>query len=180
MRPAVTLQAFRPTAAALPWAPVLLAGGSTTAVAALVGALSDRPGALATLGGAALASGAVAALHDPAARLLAPLPPSVLARRALRLALVTAVVVPLLAVLRELSPAPESIWATTLALALTGLALATWLPGDAGLLVAAAAPVGWVVATRLTDGAGPLDVWADHPWPLAGTAVVAIVVGRHR
>lgn len=180
MRATSALLAARPTAAALPWTPVLLAGGAAAVTAALVRFLSDRPGALATLGGAALASGAVASLHDPAARLLAPVPGSLLARRALRLTLVATVVVPLLALLRELSPAPEDVFATTLALTLTGLALATWLPGDAGLLVATAVPVAWVVTDRLAGGAGPTGVGVDHPWPVAAAAALAVAAGRHR
>jgi hypothetical protein len=181
VRAAVALAATSPTARALPWTPVVLAGAVAVATAAAVAALSDRPASLEALGGAALAAGAVAALHVPAGRLMAPLPTSLLARRLLRLALAAAVVVPALAALQHLSPGPENAWACTLALALTGLAAATWLPADRGVLVAAAVPMAWAVLTRvLGPSAGPIAVWSEHPWPVAATAAGLVVIGGRR
>lgn len=181
MRTNVAVLSVRPTAAALPWSPVLCVSLVAVLAAAAVSALSDRPAALATLGGAALASASVASLHDPAGRLLASVPVPALDRRLLRIGLVALVGVPVLAVLGELSPAPGGAWAPTAALLLTGLALATWLPGEHAVLVAAAIPTAWAGATQvLGDAAGALDVWATRPWLLAAVAGTAVVVGRHR
>lgn len=181
MRARVALLAACPTAAALSWSPVLGVSLVVLAIAAGVDAQSDRPAALATLGGAAVASAAIAALYDPAHRLLAPVPVPAVDRRLLRIGLVALVAVPVLAVVRELSPAPEGVWAPTLALVLTGLALATWLPGERRTLVAAAVPTAWASATRLLgDSAGALDVWATHPRLQATAAGAAVVAGWHR
>lgn len=177
----VALRTARPTAAALPWSPLLGVGLALVLGAALVGALSDRPGPLGVLGAGALAAGAVATLRDPADRLLAAVPTSRLARRLLRLALVLGAVVALLAALTALTPGPDDVWASTLALTLTGLAVATWLPADRGVLAAAALPFGWVAVTRLADlTAGPLDWWSERPWLVALLASAAVVAGRHR
>lgn len=184
MRGAVALRAARPTASALPWTPVVVAGAAAVGIAALVDGLSDRPAGLATVGCAAVASGAVAALHDPADRLLSPVPTSRLARRLLRLLLVVGVVVPVVAILGEVSPASEDPWATTLAFVLTGLAVATWLPPGRYVVLAPAVPLTLAFAARLLGDqhplAGPLGWWADHPLLVAGAAAALIAGGRNR
>lgn len=181
MRPAVAVQAVRPTAAALPWPPVLAAGTIGVAAVVIVNALSSQPTALTVVAGAALASGAVAALHDSADPMLAALPASRLARRLLRLGLVATVVGPLMVLLHRLSPASPDLGATTLALTLTGLAVATWLPPGNAVMIGAMLPVVWVATTELlAAAAGPLDVWATHPWPLTALAAAVILAGRHR
>lgn len=180
MRTAVLRQAVRPTAAAMPWTPVVATATALVAIAGLVDLLSGRPGSLPVLGGAALASGAVATMRDPAETLLAPVPTPRLVRRLLRLALAALVVVPAVVALDGLTEGPVDIATTTFALALTGLAVATWLPED-GVLFATAVPVTWVVATELLGRyAGSLDVWAEQPWPLAAVAAAAVLAGRHR
>lgn len=181
MNAAALRQAVRPTAAALPWSTVVPVGLVLVGAAAAAQVLTDRPTSLGTLAGAALASGAVAALHDPADRLLAPVPTSRLLRRLLRVGLVGLVVVPLLAVVDRLAAGSPDVWATSLALLLVGLALATWLPEGRGVLVAAAVPVTWVAVTQqLGDSAGALDVWASDPWVIASAAFLAILAGRGR
>lgn len=176
----VARQAVAPTAAAVPWTPLLVVAAVLIAGTGLTGALSDRPGPLAALAAGALAAGAVAALRDPADRLLAALPTSRLARRLLRLALVSGPMALALVAVSTLSPGPPAPWSSTAALTLAGLAAATWLP-ERRILLAAGAPLVWVCVTELLDAtAGPLDWWHGRPWLVAAVAAALVVAGRHR
>jgi hypothetical protein len=174
---------LRPTALAMPWSPVVAVAAAGLVAAWVSGTLSDRTTALPVVIAGALAAAAVATLRDPADELLRPLPTSVLARRLMRTALVTLVVGPATLGVATLTPGPGAVPAT-LALGLTGLAAATWLP--AGMVLAAAAvPACWVmVGLAVGDRLGPLGDaaawWSTHPWPVAAVCVIAAVAGRNR
>ncbi|WP_028660182.1 hypothetical protein [Nocardioides insulae] len=183
MNRSVLTQAARPTAAALPWPPVLAAGAVGLGAVLLIRGLSERPSGLPVLAAAAVVSGALAALRDPADPLLAALPTSRLARRLLRLGLVAVLAIPLLVVLQSLVPTSvdTDLAPAAVALALAGLALATWLPPGRATQLAAALPVVWVTASQLLDGVvDGLDVWSTHPWPVAAVSALAVIAGRHR
>lgn len=176
----VARQTVAPTATALSWTPLAVVSGVLAAGAALTGALSDRPGPFAALACGALAAGAIAALRDPAENLLAALPTSRLARRLLRLTLVSWLVALGLAAVSTLASGPRPAVSSTLALTVTGLALATWLPQRL-VLMAAAGPLAWVCLTELLDETtGPLEWWHARPWLVAAIAAAAVVVGRNR
>lgn len=184
---------LRPTALAMPWSPVAVVALAGLVVAWLAGSLSDRATALPFVVAGALAAAAVAGLRDTADELLRPLPTSVLSRRLLRAVLLALVVGPAALGVALLTPGPGAVPAT-LALGLTGLAAATWLPARGatgngvlgnGVLAAAAVPAGWVTAgLALGDRLGPLGDaagwWSTQPWPVAAVAALAVAAGRSR
>lgn len=178
---------LRPTARAMPWSPVLAVGATGLLAAGMTGALSERPSALPLVVAGALAAAAVATLRDPADELLRPLPTTVTARRMLRAVLVTLLAGPATAGVAILTPGPGAA-AATVALVLTGLAVAAWLPPHR-VLTASAVPACWVMAgLALHDRLGLVGDtagwWSTHPWPVALAAVLAgaaaVASGRSR
>ena len=112
----------------------------------------------------------VVSLRDPAAALLAAVPISRLQRRALRLALVGPVAGSPVWLLVASTSCPATGWplGPLLALAASGVAVATWLPVDRDTSVAAAVPLLWASAAALFGGSvGPgerrTDLVADRP-----------------
>lgn len=178
---------LRPTAHAMPWSPVVVVAVTGLLAAWATGSLSGRPTSLPIVMAGTLAAAATATLRDPADELLRPLPTSVLARRLLRAALVALVVLPVTLGVARLTPGPGA-GSATVALGLTGLAVAGWLP-EGRVLVASAVPVCWVLAgLALHDRLGALGDatawWWTHPWLVAAVAVLAlgtaVTAGRNR
>ena len=178
---------LRPTVQAMPWSPVVVVAATGLLAAWASGSLSGRTTSLPIVVAGTLAAAATATLRDPADELLRPLPTSVLARRLLRAALVALVVVPVTLGIARLTPGPGA-GSATVALGLTGLAVATWLP-ERRVLVASAVPLGWVLAgLALHDRLGALGDaagwWWTHPWLVAAAAVLtlgtAVTAGRNR
>ncbi|TWG91184.1 hypothetical protein L615_008200000070 [Nocardioides sp. J9] len=170
----------RPTARALPTAPLLGAAvavvGLATARLLVDGFTSAPPGLLEAL----LAGTVVAALHDPAADLLAASPTGRLHRHAHRLWLV----LPLALALWVLPTAAGDLvdstgWPTgpVVALTATGVALALLLPGPSGVTLGSAVTLAWGAATFVVppEDAGLLLPWLHHPW--LHCAAVAAVLG---
>ncbi|GAA1963548.1 hypothetical protein GCM10009798_24500 [Nocardioides panacihumi] len=178
---------LRPTAQAMPWSPVVAVAATGLLAAWAAGSLSARTTVLPIVVAGTLAAAATATLRDPADELLRPLPTSVPARRLLRAALVALVVVPVTLGVARLTPGPGA-GAATIALGLTGLAVASWLP-ERRVLVASAVPVCWVmVGLALQDRLGALGDatawWWTHPWQVTVAAVLAlgtaVTTGRSR
>jgi hypothetical protein len=180
------VRAVVPTARAISWSPLVAAVACLLGVAALTRVGDGRPGGLELMAVSTLAAAVVLTLHDPAARLLAAVPVSAMARRLTRLclALVPAAVAWLLA--DAVMPGDTASLADgAAALVLTGLAVATWLPAERDARVAAVVPPAWVVLHLVMgEGSNPLadaaGWWATQPLPVAALALVLIVSGRHR
>lgn len=179
-------QAALPTARAIRWAPLLGVSGLLLVVL-LLARSADRPVDLVlALASAALAGVVVAALHDPAAALLAAVPVSAVQRRALRL---TLVLPPVLGIwwfstaISDSSPGTDSPL-PLLALAATGVAVAVWSPPHLGVLVGTFVPVVWFALDTTVPGAGVLsDVsgwWHTAPWAVLAVALLALAAGRRR
>lgn len=183
--PAVA-QAVRPTAHALVWTPLLAVASVLLAFSVAVRLLDGDPGPYPLFAVALLAGVTLVAIEDPAARLLAPVPVPVLVRRMLRMALVLAPATLALVVVTALLPGEhERLLAPGLALTLTGLAVASWLPPDRGVHLAAAIPVIWVslhlVLGALFGVAGPaLGWWHTETRWVSAVALVAIALGSRR
>lgn len=179
-------RAAQPTARAIRWSPV---GGVAAVLAGASLIANSSPGpadALLLVAAAALASAWVGALHDPAARLLAPLPVSEMSRRALRLAVVAVPVLPVWAALTLVttsSPGASAV-GPLLALVATGMCCAVWAHPRVGTGVGAFAPVLWYALDRTVPGSGLVGdlagLWRTDPWSVAAVAVVLVVLGRRR
>lgn len=177
--PAVA-QAVPATARAMRWRPFLAVAG-VLSLAAVLSRQSERPaGALLALTSAALASSVVAGLHDPAARLLAPVPMSRAIRRLVRVALV---VVPVLGLWWLVTTAVAATEQTRsplplLALAAAGVAAAVWAPERYAVLLGSLVPVLWFALGLLPAGDGVVtDValwWRSDPWPVLAVALLAV------
>jgi hypothetical protein len=182
---AVLGQLTRPTARSMAWSPVVAVTAGLLLLAFLL-RLADRPADVALgLGAGAVAAAVVFALHDPAAALLAPVPTSTMTRRLLRVALVTALVLPAWLLTAELLPGPGLGLLPLLALASTGVAVAVWLPSGRSVTLAAAVPLVWVTAGQLLGvGLGPVGEavgwWHTHPVYVAAVALALLVAGRTR
>jgi hypothetical protein len=176
-------QATAPTARAVAWTPVAVVVAGLLAAAALVRTADQPPGAVLTLGTAALAAALVFALRDPAADLLAAVPTSAFARSLLRAGLVAAVAVPGWLVVTWLLPGSELALLPLLALAATGLAVATATPLRVG--TAAALPLVWAtLAQFLGDVHGLVGdaatVWREHPAYVTLAALALLALGGRR
>jgi hypothetical protein len=185
MRGATLREAARPTARAVAWSPLLSLAGGLATIAALVrvGGASAPP--VVALGSGAMAAALVLSWRDPASAVLAPLPASLFARRLLRLAVVAILAVPVWLAVTALLPGDEHLVVPLLALTATGVAVATCLPADQDLAVAAAVPLVWVTLAELVGSlAGPAGgaatLWRTHPWPVLAVALVVVAAGRHR
>ena len=178
-------QATYPTTRAIAWAPLLAVVGLLLALGTVLRLLDGRPGPVLVLGAAAMAAVLVFALRDPVEPLLAALPTDRIRRRALRLALVGAVALPLWLLVAEVLPGDGLALAPGLALAATGVAIATWLPVDRDISVAAAVPLLWASAAQMLGGgagaAGDVAAWwRTDPWWVVAVAGLLITLGRHR
>lgn len=185
VRRTVLRQAAVPTARALAWAPVLAVGAVLLLAAGLFRLADKVAPPLLWLGAGATAATLVFALRDPAASLLAATPTTLAVRRGLRLGLVAAVALPLWLLVTAIAPGHGTALGPVLALTAAGVAVATWLPDDRGVSVAAAVPLLWAASAELF--AGGLDVvgdaaawWRTDPAYVVTAAVVAIVLGRNR
>lgn len=182
----VMTQAVLPSARAVRWRPLGVVA-TVALLVALVSAGTARPaGVLLAVIAAALASGAVAALHDPAEPLLTALPVSLAQRRVVRIALLAG---PLLVVWwvvglltgsgagSGFDPGP------LVALTAVGVAVATWVRGPRAVLVGSCVPMVLVATHQLVVTGGAADAlgwWQTEPWPVTAVAVVACVLGRRR
>ena len=178
-------QATLPTTRAIAWSPLLVVGGVLLAVATALRLLDSPPGSVLVLGAATMAAVLVFSLRDPAAALLAAVPISRFQRRALRLALVATVALPLWLLVADVLPGDGVALGPLLALAARGVAVATWLPVDRDTSVAAAVPLLWASAAELFGGsAGPandvLTWWQTDPWWVTAAAVTLVLLGRNR
>ena len=185
VRRTVLRQAAVPTVRALAWAPVLAVGAVLLLAAGLFRLADQVAPPLLWLGAGATAATLVFGLRDPAASLLAATPTSLAVRRALRLGLVAAVALPLWLLVTATAPGDGTALGPVVALTATGVAVATWLPDDRGVSVAAAVPLLWAASAELF--AGSLGVfgdaaawWRTDPAYVVTAAVVAIVLGRNR
>ena len=143
--------------------------------------------ALLALASAALASSVVAGLHDPASRLLAPVPVSRALRRLVRVALVGVPVLGLWWLLTSVVAATEQTRSPVplLALAAAGVAATVWTPERYGVLVGSLVPVLWFALGLLPVGDGIVaDValaWRTDAWAVLGLALLATLArGRTR
>ncbi|MET1058534.1 MAG: hypothetical protein ABWX84_02990 [Nocardioides sp.] len=178
-------QAAYPTTRAITWAPLVAVGGLLLALGTVLRLLDGPPGPVLVLGAAAMAAALVFSLRDPAAPLLAAVPTPLIVRRVLRLALVGAVALPLWGLVATMLPGDGLALAPGLALTATGVAVATWLPIDRDVSVAAAVPLFWASATELLGGVGgvagdALARWATDPWWVVAVAGLLVALGRHR
>lgn len=185
MNTATLRQAAYPTTRAMAWAPLLAVGALLLALGAALRLLDGRPGPVLALGVAAMAAALVFSLRDPAAPLLAALPTTLVVRRCLRLALAGAVALPVWVLVALVLPGDGLALAPGLALAAAGVAVATWLPLDRGISVAAAVPLLWASASELFGGVGgvvgdALAWWRTDPWWVVAAAVTLVVLGRDR
>lgn len=179
-------QAALPTARAIRWAPFLGVSGLLLVVLLLARSADGPVDVVLALASAALASVVVAALHDPAAALLAAVPVSAMQRRVLRL---TLVLLPVLAVwwlstaISDGSPGTASP-VPLLALAAAGVAVAVWSPPHLGVLVGAFVPIAWYALDTTVPGSGVLsDVagwWHTAPGAVLAVALLVLVAGRRR
>ena len=175
------------TARAMRWRPFLALAG-VLSLAAVLSRQSDRPaGALLALASAALASSVVAGLHDPASRLLAPVPVSRVLRRLVRVALVGVPALGLWWLLTSVVAATEQTRSPVplLALAAAGVAATVWAPERYGVLVGSLVPALWFALGLLPVGDGIVaDValaWRTDAWVVLGLALLAALArGRTR
>jgi len=177
------VQAAPPTSRAMPWRPLLASAGVTAAVLGLARGSGASVDAFLAVASAALAGLVVAALHDPAASLLATVPVSAMQRRLLRLVLVTLPVLALWWTLTLISGATSGP-GPLLALAASGVAVAVWVPPDRGVLLGGCVPMGWYAIDQLTPWTGvAADVvgwWRTESWSVAAVALLVLVLGRRR
>ena len=176
-------QAAPPTSRAMPWRPLLASAAVTVLVLSLARGSGQSVDAFLAIASAALASLVVAALHDPAAPLLAPVPVSAMQRRLLRLALVTLPVLALWWALTVVSGAPSGP-GPLLALAASGVAVSVWAPFDRGALLGGCVPLGWYAVDRLVPWSGlaadAAGWWRTESWAVVAVAFVVMIAGRRR
>jgi hypothetical protein len=176
-------QAAPPTSRAMPWRPLLASAAVTLLVLSLARGSGQSVDAFLAIASAALASLVVAALHDPAASLLAAGPVSAMQRRLLRLVLVTLPVLTLWWTLTLISGATSGP-GPLLALAASGVAVTVWVPPDRGVLLGAGAPMAWYALDQLVPWTGVAsDVvgwWRTESWSVTAVAVLVLIVGRRR
>jgi hypothetical protein len=163
----------------------VVAAAVLLALSALLHAQEAPSPTVLSLGAGAMAAAMVHALGDPAAALLAAVPVSRAARRLLRLASAALVAVPLWLLATYLLPGDGTALGPLVALVAVGLAVATWLPVDRPVTVAAGVPLLWVVLGEvLGDADGPVGhvalAWSDQPLAVAAVGAVLFVLGRHR
>jgi hypothetical protein len=171
----------RPTVRLVPWAALLLPLAAGTSLARLLGAADlDPPQLLALVVVAALAAAVALALDDPARELTATLPVGPRHRAAQRLALAGPIGLGAWTVAsRSLLPGTALSEVVGLAASLSAVAVAAAVVAErsrpgAGSAVGAATPLAVVTVGVLLDaraGASPLELWAEHPWAIAATAV---------
>lgn len=178
-------QAALPTARTMRWWPLAAVGAPILGLV-LVARSQDRPSdGVLLIGAAALASLAVAALHDDAAALLEPVPVSAMRRRLLRLTLVGVPTLLAWWVLMAVGgTGGDPGIGPLLALAGWGVAAAVWGPARWRVLAGAAVPVLWFALDRVASADGILgDVlgwWRTDPWPVLALAVTTCLLGRRR
>ena len=183
MNPTALAQAAPPTSRAMPWRPLLASAAVTMLVLSLARGSGQSVDAFLAIASAALASLVVAALHDPAASLLATVPVSAMQRRLLRLVLVTLPVLALWWTVTLISGATSGP-GPILALAASGVAVAVWVPPDRGVLLGGCVPLGWYAIDQLAPWTGvAADVvgwWRTESWSVTTVAVLVLIAGRRR
>jgi hypothetical protein len=166
------------------WTPVVALGATLLLVAGLFRVRDASSSTVLAMGAAAVAAAFVAALRDPAAAMLAPLPVARLTRRLLRLVETAAFAVPIWLVVALVLPGDGTGLAPLLALTSAGVAAATWLPVDRDVMPAVVVPLLWATVSELFGDVagvgGALDLWSEHPWPVFAAGASLIVLGRHR
>lgn len=179
-------QSVPPTARALAWTPFLVATTVLLLIAGVSRLIDGRPTSLAMLTVATLAAVTLDATHDPAQRLLAPMPVSALARGLLRVVLVAIPAAAALVAVTALLPGGSGVlFMPGLALVLSGLALRTWLPPGRDIRIVAALPVTWVFLDLLLGSVfglvgGITGWWYTDPLAVSAVALVAIGVGSRQ
>lgn len=176
-------QALLPTARTIRWWPVAAVVGALLGLVLLTRGAGRPTDVVLLLGAAALASSAVGALRDEAARSLQAVPVSVMRRRALRLGLVGAPVLICWWALVTLGTAAGPATGSLLALAACGTAVATWAPDRWAVLAGAAVPVLWFALDRAAGPGAAGDVlgwWRTAPWPVLALALAVCAMGRRR
>lgn len=182
----VTLrQTAAPTARAVSWTPLLAVGCVLGVLAMVFSAWDTTSPTVLGLGAGAMAATLVLAWRDPAASLLAALPVSLFTRRLVRLVLTATVAVPLWLLVTLVLPGDGSALGPFLALSCAGLGVATWLPADRDVTVAAVVPLLWATLAELfgevsgiVGAAAGLPV--THAAPVAFGGLVLLLLGRHR
>lgn len=179
----VLAQAAAPTARSIRWLPYIVLCVGLLAVALLAGSADGPVDAVLAVATAGLASAVVAGLHDPAADLLTAVPVSEMRRRALRLSLLGA---PGLAVWWGVTALADGSAAVgpVVALTVSGVAVAVWVPVRRSVRCGAGAPLAWLLLDRLAAGSGVLgDVagwWRTDPWPVVAVALLMCVARSRR
>lgn len=179
------VKAVLPTARTIRWVPPAALAALLLGLGALA-ASSPRPaGSFLTGAAAALASGVVGSLHDPARILLEPMPVSRMWLRLVRVALVGAPALVLWLWLGDLVyDAPGPGIGPLVALTAAGTAAVVWSPGRRSVAVGAMLPVAWFALGAVAPATGLLaelaDLWWSDPWWVAGVAAAACVLGRSR
>jgi hypothetical protein len=181
----VLARAAVPSLRTVTWTPIVVASAVLLALSALLRAQDAPSQAVLSLGAGAMAAAMVHALGDQAAALLAAVPVSRAARRLLRIGSAALVAVPLWLLATYLLPGAGTALAQLGALVVVGLAVATWLPFDRPVTVAAGVPLLWVALGEvLGDADGPIGrvalVWNDQPLAVAAVGALLFVLGRHR
>ena len=176
-------QAARPTSRAMPWRPLLASAAVTVLVLSLARGSGQSVDAFLAIASAAVASLVVAALHDPAAPVLAAVPVSAMQRRLLRLALATLPVLALWWTLTLVSAATSGP-GPLLALAASGVAVSVWAPFDRPVLIGGGVPMAWYAMDHLVPWSGlaadAAGWWRTESWPVVAVAIVVLVAGRRR
>jgi len=185
--PRVLVHAALPTARAIAWTPLVTVTCALLAVGAVIRSVNGNADPLLWLSAGAMASCLVFSLRDPAWALLAAVPTSRMTRNLLRLGLVGGLALPLLLLVTALLPGPDgsSVLAPALALATSGVAVATWTPVHRDVALAGAVPLVWAGADQLVGGLiGPageaLAWWHTDPWAVTTVAAVLVTLGRNR
>ena len=180
----------RPTARLVPWPAVVgPIAGVTLLVRMLRAAELTAPPELGIAALAGLAAAVALALDDTAHELTAALPVDRRRRVVQRLGLVVPVAVAAWALAAPVVvPDVARLDAVSLLVSMTSVAVAVVvLVGrsrpDLAAIFGAATPFAFVAADVLTgqgSGRSVLELWADHPWPVAVAAIVASAAGLRR
>lgn len=179
-------QAVVPTARSLRWAPLAGVTGLLLGVLLLARTAHRPADVVLAVASAALACVVVAALHDPAAALLAAVPVSLMRRRGLRLVLVLLPTLTVWAVLTRVSDSSPGTGSPgpLLALAAAGVAAAVWSPPHRAVLVGASVPLLWFAVDLAVPGARVLSDaagwWHTAPWTVVAVALLVLLAGRRR